>query len=130
MGNNMTDTNNGKKKVMIADDSLVMRRRIMDILSGDGFEIIGQAQNGEEAVTQYRLLRPDLVTMDIVMPKEHGINALKKILEHDPNAKIIIVSGLHQRALLMEALETGAKDYVIKPFTDEELLEVARKSVT
>ena len=122
----MTD----KKRVMIADDSLVMRRRIMDVLAQDGFEVVGQAQNGEEALIRYKELGPDLVTMDIVMPKEHGINALKKILEHDPSARIIVVSGLHQKALLMEALEAGARDYVIKPFTDDELLEAARKSVS
>ncbi len=117
-----------KKCVLIADDSIVMRSMIKDVLSHDGYEIVGEARDGKEAIDLYKELDPDLVTMDIVMPHEHGIDALKKIMQFDPEARIVVVSGLHQKSLLMEALEAGAKDYVIKPFTEEELLKTARKS--
>lgn len=116
-----------KKKVLIADDSIVMRKMINDILWKDGFEVVGEAKDGGEALKLYKELNPNLVTMDIVMPREHGIDALKSIIEFDPDARVIVVSGLHQKSLLMEALGAGAKDYVIKPFDKEELLEAARK---
>ena len=117
-----------KKQVLIADDSMVMRKMINDILWNDGFEIVGEAKDGGEALEMYKDLKPGLVTMDIVMPRAHGIDALKNIMEFDPDARVIVVSGLHQKSLLMEALGAGARDYVIKPFDKEELLEAARKS--
>lgn len=117
-----------KKKVLIVDDSMVMRTMIQDILHKDDFDVVAQAENGGEAIDKYREWKPDLVTMDIVMPGGPGIDALKSIIEFDPNARVIIVSGLHQKSLLIEALETGARDYVIKPFTDRELIEAAKKS--
>ena len=116
-----------KKKVLIADDSIVMRNMINDILMNDGFEIVGEAKDGKEALEKYQELQPNLVTMDIVMPREHGIDALKGIIDFDPDARVIVVSGLHQKALLMEALEAGARDYVIKPFEKDELLKAAKK---
>jgi two-component system chemotaxis response regulator CheY len=116
------------KSVLIVDDSVVMRSLIGDILEKEDFSIVGQAQDGGEAVEMYRKLSPDLVTMDIVMPGGPGIDALKQIIDHDPNARVVVVSGLHQKSLLIEALEAGARDYVIKPFTDRELLEAAKKS--
>jgi two-component system chemotaxis response regulator CheY len=116
-----------KKKVLIADDSIVMRNLIQDILGSDGFEIVGEAKDGGEAFTLYKKLKPSLVTMDIVMPREHGIDALKSIIQFDPDARVIVVSGLHQKTLLVEALEAGARDYVIKPFDKDELLTAARK---
>lgn len=116
-----------KKKVLIADDSTVMRNMIKDILCEDDFEIVGEAKDGTEALNKYKELTPHLVTMDIVMPREHGIDALKGIIDHDADARVIVVSGLHQKSLLMEALGAGAKDFVIKPFDRDELLEAARK---
>lgn len=116
-----------KKKVLVADDSTVMRNMIKDILCEDGFEIVGEAKDGTEALNKYKELTPNLVTMDIVMPREHGIDALRGIIEHDADARVIVVSGLHQKSLLMEALGAGAKDFVIKPFDKNELLEAARK---
>ena len=127
MNTDLNMNENGKPKVLITDDSIVMRKMINEILGTNGFEIVGEAKNGGEALDLYKKLRPDLVTMDIVMPREDGIETLKKIIKYDPNAKIIIVSGLHQKALLFEAMETGAKDYVIKPFEKEELLEAVKK---
>jgi two-component system chemotaxis response regulator CheY len=116
------------KSVLIVDDSVVMRSLIGDILEKEEFNVVGQAQDGGEAVDMYQKLNPDLVTMDIVMPGGPGIDALKRIIDQDPNARVIVVSGLHQKSLLIEALEAGARDYVIKPFTDRELLEAAKKS--
>lgn len=118
---------NDKKRVLIADDSIVMRSMINDILKNEGYEIVGEAKDGSEALELYKELSPNLVTMDIVMPREHGIDALRGIIEFDPDARVIVVSGLHQKALLLEALDAGAKDYVIKPFERDELLTAAKK---
>jgi two-component system chemotaxis response regulator CheY len=120
---------NDRNKVLIVDDSQVMREMISDILKGQGFEIIGEAKDGAEALIQYKKLKPDIVTMDVVMPKEHGIDAVKKIIAVDKNARIVIISGLYQKTLVMEALEAGASDYVIKPFEPNELIAVVKKNL-
>lgn len=117
------------KRVQITDDSVVMRTMIRDILEKDGYEIVAEAENGEQALELYKQEKPDLVTMDIVMPREHGLDALKKIIAHDPEARVVLISALHQKALLMEALQSGARDYVIKPFTDEDLLGAIGKAL-
>jgi len=119
-----------KKRVLIVDDSEVMREMIGDILKENGLEIAGGAKDGSEALEKYKVLNPDLVTMDIVMPKEHGIDAVKKIIEHDQNARIIVISGLYQKSLVMEALEEGARDYLIKPFESVDLLKAVHKNLT
>jgi two-component system chemotaxis response regulator CheY len=120
---------NNPKKVLVVDDSMVMRAMISDILTKDGFTVVGQAKNGKEAVEQYVKLTPDLVTMDIIMPGEHGTDVVKKIVEVDKDARIIIVSGLNQKSLVMQALDNGAKDFLVKPFENAELLEAAHKTV-
>jgi two-component system, chemotaxis family, chemotaxis protein CheY len=120
---------NNQKKVLVVDDSMVMRAMISDILTKDGFTVVGQAKNGKEAVEQYVKLTPDLVTMDIIMPGEHGTDVVKKIVEVDKDARIIIVSGLNQKSLVMQALDNGAKDFLVKPFENAELLEAAHKTV-
>jgi two-component system chemotaxis response regulator CheY len=114
------------KKVLIVDDSMVMRSMIVNILKEDDFEIAGEAVNGKEAFERYKELKPHLVTLDIVMPDEQGLEALKKIVEYDPYAKVIIVSGLHQKNLIMQAMDYGAKGFVIKPFSKEDLLNAVR----
>lgn len=119
---------NNQKKVLVVDDSMVMRAMISDILTKDGFKVVGQAKNGKEAVEQYVKLSPDLVTMDIIMPGEHGTDVVKKIVEVDRDARIIIVSGLNQKSLVMQALDNGAKDFLVKPFENAELLEAAHKT--
>lgn len=116
-----------KPRVLIVDDSIMMRRMISDIVVRNGFEVIGQAGDGIRAFEMYKELRPDIVTMDIVMPKENGMESLKKIMEMDPNACIIIISGLHYNALMLEALQAGAVDFVVKPFTEEDLIGSLRK---
>ncbi|MFW9880301.1 MAG: response regulator [Candidatus Thorarchaeota archaeon] len=120
--------NNGHR-VLIVDDSQVMREMIGDVLKTQGFEVVGEATDGQEALNQYKKLKPDIVTMDVVMPKEHGIDAVKKIIAIDKEAKIIIISGLYQKTLVMEALDAGALDYVIKPFEPSELIETVNKNL-
>ena len=120
--------NNGHK-VLIVDDSQVMREMIGDILKTQGFEVVGEATDGQEALEKYKELNPDIVTMDVVMPKEHGIDAVKKIIALDKEARIIIISGLYQKTLVMEALDAGALDYVIKPFDPSELIETVKKNL-
>ena len=117
-----------KKRVLIVDDSEVMREMISDMLEANGFEIAGEAKDGIEALEQYKSLCPDLVTMDIVMPKENGIDAVKKIVDHDRNAYVIVISGLDQKALVIDALSAGARDYVIKPFEPKDLFDAVSRA--
>ncbi|MFW9875242.1 MAG: response regulator [Candidatus Thorarchaeota archaeon] len=118
-----------KSRILIVDDSQVMREMIGDLLKTQGYEIVGEAKDGLEALDQYKRLKPDIVTMDVVMPKEHGIDAVKKIIAIDKKARIIIISGLYQKSLVMEALKAGASDYVIKPFEPSELIETVEKNL-
>lgn len=116
-------------KVMIVDDAAFMRNMIKDIFSSDEFEVIGEACNGIEAVEKYMELKPDIVTMDIVMPLKSGIEAVKDIMAKDAGAKVIMCSALGQDSLIMEAIESGAKDFIVKPFKAEKVLEVVRQVV-
>lgn len=110
-------------RVLVVDDAKFMRHLLKNILTDLGCDIVGEAENGEEACTMYESLKPDLVTMDIVMPKLGGIEALKKIREIDPDAKVVMISAIDQREPLMEALKLGAVDYVVKPFEKERVQE-------
>jgi two-component system chemotaxis response regulator CheY len=116
-----------KGRVLLADDALFMREMIREIIEPDGFEVIGEATDGIEAVEQFRRLQPDIVTMDIVMPRLSGIDAVERIVQLDPSAKIIMCSALGQEALVMEALKAGAKDFVVKPFKPEDVLGTLNK---
>ena len=115
------------KKVLIVDDAIFMRNMIKDIFTEDQFEIIGEAANGVEAVEKYKELKPDLVTMDIVMPFKSGIEATKEILAVNKDAVIIMCSALGQESLVMEAIEAGASDFIVKPFKSEDVLSVVKK---
>lgn len=115
------------KRVLIVDDAVFMRNMIKDIFAGGDFEIVGEAANGIEAVERYRELKPDLTTMDIVMPFKSGIEATKEILAADPKACVVMCSALGQESLVMEAIEAGAKDFIVKPFKSEDVLAVVRK---
>ena len=117
------------KKVLIVDDSLVMRSMIKEILTKNGYVVVGQARNGKEAVDLYGSLMPDLVTMDVIMPGEQGTEVIKKLRALDGTARIMVVSGLNQKNLVIQAMENGAKEYVVKPFEEKDLLEAAAKTV-
>ena len=114
-------------KVLIVDDAVFMRDLIKDIFSGGDFEIVGEAVHGVEAVDKYKELKPDLVTMDIVMPFKSGIEATKEILAFDEKATIIMCSALGQESLVMEAIEAGAADFIVKPFKADDVLAVVNK---
>jgi two-component system chemotaxis response regulator CheY len=115
------------KRVLIVDDAVVMRMMIKGILSKNGFEVVGEAQNGVEAVEKYKQLQPDLVTMDMVMPEMDGITAVKQIVANDPEAKIIMCTSMGQQALVVEAIQAGAKSFITKPFQPPKILETIQK---
>jgi two-component system chemotaxis response regulator CheY len=115
------------KRVLIVDDAVFMRNVIKDIFTAAGFEVIGEAANGVEAVERYQELKPDLTTMDIVMPFRSGIDATREIIKNDPNAVVLMCSALGQESLVMEAIEAGATDFVVKPFRAEDVLAVVNK---
>lgn len=116
------------KRVLIVDDAAFMRTMIRDILRDGGFEIAGEAENGEEAVKLYNELKPDVVTMDITMPVMDGIEALKKIKKKDAAAKIIICSAMGQQELVIEAIKNGAVDFIVKPFQADRVIEAVTKA--
>lgn len=111
------------KRILVVDDAAFMRMMIKNILSKNGYEIVGEAENGKDAIEFYKKLKPDLVTMDITMPEMNGIEGVKAILEFDPNAKIIMCSAMGQQAMVMEAIQVGAKDFIVKPFQQERILQ-------
>ncbi len=117
-------------KVLVVDDALFMRRMLSDILKKEGIEICGEAENGKDAIQKYQQLKPDLVTMDIVMPKIEeidGVGAVKEIIKADPQAKIIMISAMGQHSLVVEAIQAGAKDFVTKPFQPSRVLEAVKR---
>ncbi len=113
--------------VLVCDDALFMRTMVKDILGQAGFTVVGEAENGQQAVEQYTKLRPDLVTMDIIMPEMGGIEAVKKIMEVDAQARILMCSAMGQQALVLEAIQAGAKDFVVKPFQPSRVLEAVQR---
>ena len=116
-------------RVLVCDDAIFMRTMISDILSGAGYEVVGEAETGLQAIERYRELKPDLVTMDIVMPDMGGIDAVREIVKNDPNAKILMCSAMGQQALVVEAIQAGAKDFVVKPFQPSRVLEAVQRVV-
>lgn len=114
------------KRVLIVDDSMLMRRMVADTLTQDGWEIAGEAANGQEAFEMYQAVRPDAVTLDIIMPSSTGLEALGAILKADPEAKIVVVSALNQTKLISEAIRHGAYDFIAKPFMPEQLQATMR----
>lgn len=115
------------KKVLIVDDAAFMRMILKDIVSKNGFEVAGEAGNGLEAIEKYRESKPDVVTMDITMPEMNGIEAIKKIREQDSNAKVIVCSAMGQQAMVIEAIQAGAKDFIVKPFQHSRVVEALNK---
>ncbi len=109
------------KNVLVVDDSILMRKMVADTLTDAGWQVVGEAGDGRQAVEQYREKQPDAVTLDIVMPDFNGMYALEHILETDPQAKVVVVSALNQTRLISEAIRKGAQDFIAKPFLPEQL---------
>lgn len=116
-------------KVLIVDDATFMRMMIKDILVKNGFDVVGEAENGAQAVEKYKETSPDLVTMDITMPEMDGITALKEIKQIDASAKIIMCSAMGQQSMVIDAIQAGAKDFIVKPFQADRVLEAINKTL-
>ncbi len=114
-------------KVLIVDDASFMRTMLKDILTSGGFELAGEATDGVEAVQKFKELKPDIVTMDIVMPLKSGIDAVREIIALNKDARIIMCSALGQESLVLEAINAGAKDYIIKPFDPDKVIEMVKR---
>lgn len=117
------------KNVLIVDDAAFMRMMIKDILSKNGYNVVGEAENGKVAVDKFKELNPDLVTMDITMPEMDGLEALKAIKATNPGATVIMCSAMGQQAMVIEAIQAGAKDFIVKPFQADRVLEAVKKAI-
>jgi len=122
----MENSNKANRRVLIVDDSMLIRRMVKDTLQSDGWDVVGEASNGNDAVDLYQQLRPDMVTLDIIMPGSDGIEALRAILRINPKAKVVVVSALNQTKLISEAIRSGAQDFIAKPFLPEQLQQTVR----
>lgn len=117
------------KNILICDDAAFMRMMIKDILTKNGYNVAGEAENGMKAVEKFKEVAPDLVLMDITMPEMDGIQALKEIRKADAGAKVIMCSAMGQQAMVIESIQAGAKDFIVKPFQAERVLEAVKKVV-
>lgn len=117
------------KNILIVDDAAFMRMMIKEILSKNGFEVVGEANDGLDAIEKYKELKPDLITMDITMPEMDGIAALKEIKKIDSNAKIIMCSAMGQQSMVIDAIQAGAKDFIVKPFQADRVIEAITKAL-
>ena len=116
-------------RVLIVDDAAFLRKMLSDALTGGGHDVVGEAGNGVEAVERFQELRPDLTTLDITMPEKDGIQALKEILSFDPAARVVMCSALGQESKVLEAIKAGAKDFVVKPFQPDRVLDAIGKAL-
>ncbi len=116
-------------RVLVVDDAAFMRLMLKDILTKGGHEVVGEAANGLEAIERYKELKPEVVTMDITMPEMNGIDAIKEIRKIDPNATIIVCSAMGQQAMVIEAIQAGAKDFIVKPFQAGRVIEAVQKAL-
>ncbi|WP_096186979.1 response regulator [Evansella halocellulosilytica] len=114
-------------RILVTDDAAFMRMQLKDILTKLGHEVVGEAENGKVAIDLYKELKPDLVTMDITMPELDGVSALKEIKQVDPNATVIMCSAMGQQNMVVEAIQSGAKDFIVKPFNQERISEAIQK---
>jgi two-component system chemotaxis response regulator CheY len=115
------------QKILLVDDASFMRMMLKNILAGAGYEVAGEAENGAKAVEQFKALKPDLVIMDIIMPEMGGIDAVREIVKAQPGAKILMCSSMGQQSLVVEAIQAGAKDFIVKPFQPSNVLEAVKK---
>jgi two-component system chemotaxis response regulator CheY len=116
-------------RVLVVDDAAFMRKMVSDALVKGGHEVVGEAGNGVEAISQYQALKPDLVTLDITMPEKDGLAALADIRAADPSAKVVMCSALGQESKVLEAIKLGAKDFVVKPFQPDRVIEAVGKAL-
>ena len=116
-------------RVLVVDDAAFMRKMVSDALAKGGHEVVGEAGNGVEAISQYQALKPDLVTLDITMPEKDGLAALGEIVAADPSAKVVMCSALGQESKVLEAIKLGAKDFVVKPFQADRIAEAVGKAL-
>jgi len=116
-------------RILIVDDAAFMRMMIRDILTKNGYEVVGEAQDGAQAIEKFKELSPDLITMDITMPEMDGIAALKEIRKMDSNAKVIMCSAMGQQAMVIDAIQAGAKDFIVKPFQADRVIEAIKKTL-
>ena len=116
-------------RILVADDASFMRQMIREIVEAEGFEVCGEASDGIEAIEEFRRLHPDIVTMDIVMPRKSGIDAVRGIIDLDPGACVVMCSSLGQEALVIEAMQAGAKDFIVKPFKPECVIDTLKKAL-
>ena len=114
-------------KVLIVDDAAFMRISIKNMLTKNGYEVVGEAENGAIGVEMYKELQPDIVTMDITMPEMSGLDALKEITKIDPASKVVMVSAMGQEAMVREAIVSGAKGFIVKPFKEEGIIAAIKK---
>ena len=117
------------QKIMLVDDASFMRMMLKNILVGSGYEVVGEAENGAKAIDQFKALKPDLVIMDIIMPEMGGIDAVREIMKVNPGAKILMCSSMGQQSLVVEAIQAGAKDFIVKPFQPSNVLEAVKKAL-
>jgi len=117
------------KTVLVVDDAAFMRMMIKDILTKNGYTVVAEAENGLRAIEKFREFKPDLVTMDITMPEMDGITAVKEIKKMEPDAKIIMCSAMGQQAMVIDAIQAGARDFVVKPFQPERVIEAVTKAI-
>ncbi|HEY9722499.1 MAG TPA: response regulator [Oscillatoriaceae cyanobacterium] len=115
-------------KILVVDDAAFMRMMIKDILVKHGYEVIGEATNGVEALVRFKELAPDLVTMDITMPEMDGITAVKELRRMDPNVRIVMCSAMGQQAMVLEAIQAGARDFIVKPFQADRVIDAIKKA--
>ena len=115
--------------VLIADDAAFMRMMLKNVLTEAGYEVVGEAENGAVAVSKYRELNPDLTTMDITMPEMDGLAALKEIRAGDPAARVVMCSAMGQQSMVIESIQAGAKDFIVKPFQPDRVLEAVQKAL-
>ena len=116
-------------RVMIVDDAAFMRMMLKDVLTKNGYEVVGEAENGQKALEKYRELTPDLVIMDITMPEVDGIQAVKLIKAEFPASNVIMCSAMGQQAMVIEAIQAGAKDFIVKPFQADRVVEAVKKAL-
>ena len=116
-------------RVLVVDDAAFMRKMVSDALTKGGHEVVGEAGNGQEAIARFQELRPEVMTLDITMPEKDGLSALRELMELEPTARVVMCSALGQESKVLESIKLGAKDFVVKPFQPDRVLEAVGKAL-